>query len=153
MTVLDVITRAAGLAVDKNSGGAFYRFTKEEYIEEYNSLLLEIGNELDLFTTEETIAIFNGQKTYEFKAELMEIKRVVVSEFDGDVILPSSIQTFEASGRSPLSLGFGTYSQSVGAVNGYQNVIFSDLVSYGKFQLSPTPSSDTVSDIAHVWTA
>lgn len=133
MTVVEVIARARQLTKDIDS----YRWDDQEFLNELNELKVEVANELQLFKDEITINIFDGQAVYDYSEEITELIEVRSKDYDGAIILPSSLQTFRATGRTGDA--------------GSPSVIFDQTVSYGKIRLDPTPTATERSDILHVW--
>jgi len=148
-TVQDVINKASVLAMDTD----FYRFDDVEYQEELASLLLEIGNELSLFKIVEEIDIYVNQAIYDYNANFIEILQIKTENISGSVLLPSTLTSMEASGRfSPNAFADPFNQVDTNLEQAFHSVLFTDLVNYGKIQISPTPTGDTGTVTEHVWT-
>jgi len=150
MLVSDIVARARYLAKDVDG----YRWADDqELVDEINDIMIEIGNELQLFKDTITIDIFNGQAVYDYPDEIIELLEIRVEDYNGSVILPSSLQVHRETGRSNGYSSSNVFLNTTGDIStGYSTVAFSDTVNYGQIRLDPTPVAEARADIQHVWT-
>jgi hypothetical protein len=143
MKVTDVLRRAYRIANDDPDNP--YRWTEDFLLEELNDIILEIGQELGLFKQDYDITIFNGQAEYDYDEDITEIMQIRSEGYQGRVVLPSSLQQLQETGRVPTS-------DTLNALGTGLTLAFHNSSSYGKLKLDPIPRAEESGTQSHVWT-
>jgi hypothetical protein len=142
MLAQSVIDRAKLRLGDHDDDGLF---TFDEYLEELNSMIIEIVEDLECYVTDESVQLMEDEHVYPLPDDQIGLIAIVHDDFyDGRIVVHSSYKNLISSGialsgggfNSPQNWGFPT-SNRFGS-----RVLSRDAVSQNQFMITPAPKAD-----------